>query len=86
VGYYQSKQTAEFVLDYIMQTHCNEKIGFGFDMSIETYKGKFVKYESEKLYIKIGEKDHEIRSSCDSEEFIRISTSVNESIERWSRN
>ena len=84
VGYYQSRQTAQSALDYIMQTHQQKKIGCGFDMNIETYKGKFVQYESGKLYMKISGKDHEVRSSCDGNEFTRISKSVNESIDKWS--
>lgn len=86
VGYYQSKQTAKVVAKYITNIHRNEKTGFGFDLNIESYQGRFVKYESGKIDIKIGEKYHEILSSCDGNEFIKISKSINETANKWSRN
>ncbi len=86
VGYYQSSQTAQIASNYIKETHYNEKIGFGFDMTIESYVGNFIEYQSGKQYIKIGDKHEPILSSCDCDEYIRISKSVNEAIDKWSRN
>lgn len=86
VGYYQSIQTATLVSHYIMQAHFNQKVGFGFDMRIETYEGKFIEYESGKLYIKSEENNHEIHASCESNEFIRISKCINKAIDLYSRN
>lgn len=82
-GYYQTKKTAEVFCKYIINMHCKKKIGCGFDMKIERHKGKFIEYESGRQCIKVGKIGHEILSSCDSKEFVRISKVVDESIKRW---
>jgi hypothetical protein len=81
IGYYQSEKTAKFVSNYIRQTHCDEKIGSGFDIMIKNYRGNLVKYTSGKLYIKIRESHHEIITHCDSYEFMRVSQSIINSID-----
>jgi hypothetical protein len=79
VGYYKTLEIAKDVSDYIKGTHYQKKVGFGMNMSIETYEGEFIQYESGKLAI-TADVEHEIRSVVNSYEFIRISKVVNNAI------
>jgi len=80
VGYYQTRTTALSVSKYIQQIHFNRKIGSGFDIKIETYEGNFIEYESGKQWIKIEGKFHEIQSSCNMNDFLKLSKEINQAI------
>ncbi len=83
VGYYQTSKLAHSVAHFIIQIHQSKKVGCGFDTVINPYLGKYVEYESGKNYINISGMHHEVQSSCDDKEYLRVIKIVNEAIKNW---
>jgi hypothetical protein len=83
-GYYKTKEVANSVALFIVNLHGCNKVGSGFDMDIVS-AGRYVEYDSGKSFVKVDGVDHEIKSSCESEEYLRLIKTVDESINKWSR-
>lgn len=82
VGYYKSAKVANEVRQFFNQL----KEGAGFNTWIQPYSDKYVEYDSGKSYVKIDGIDHELKSTCDDKEYLRLIKIVKESIDKRSRN
>lgn len=84
-GYYKTEEVANSVAMFIVNLHGCNKVGSGFDMDIISTSARYVEYESGKSYVKVDGVDREIKSSCESEEYLRLIKTVDEAINKWSK-
>lgn len=82
VGYYQSEATAQKVMGYIRTAHQAKKVGSGFDMTVESYDGKYVEHRSGKCFLLVGGEHQEVQSRARN--LHQVSLGVIEAIGKWS--
>ena len=84
-GYYKTIEVANAAAFFIINLHSLNKVGCGFNTEILSLSERYVEYDSGKSYIKTGEGDSEVKSSCDHKEYLRLIEIVDAAINKWSR-